>query len=44
MAIAAFLFKNATETDVTLLYVAIVDFIVIWFISKCALRAFRKSR
>jgi len=44
MAIVAFFSKNATETDATLIYVAIMDSIVIWFISKCALRTFRKSR
>ena len=44
MAVVAFFYKNATEADVTLMYVTIMDFIVIWLIGKCALCAFRKSR
>jgi hypothetical protein len=43
MAIVAFLFEDATEADVTLMYVAFIDFVAIWFIMRGGIRAFRKS-
>ncbi len=44
MAIAPLLFKNGTEQDVTTVYVAIMDSIVIMFIIRFLWNTFGKSR
>ena len=41
MAIAAFFLKHATEEDTTLVFVAIMDFIVIAIIGRAVLRICR---
>jgi hypothetical protein len=38
MAISAFFFRHGTEDDVTLVFVAIMDFIVIGVVSRAVLR------
>jgi hypothetical protein len=43
MAISAFFFRHGTEEDVTLVFVAIMDFIVITIVAKVIMKASRKS-
>jgi hypothetical protein len=43
MIIAAAFFRNGTEKDVTLVYVAIMDFIVIAVVAKAFLKREKKS-
>jgi hypothetical protein len=43
MAIAAFFLKHATEEDATLVFVAIMDFIVIAFVARAVLNRIKKS-
>jgi uncharacterized protein with PQ loop repeat len=43
MAIAPLLFKNATEQDVTLVYISIMDFAVLLFLIKGIRRIFQNS-
>jgi hypothetical protein len=44
MAISAFFFGHGTEEDVTLVFVAIMDFIVIGVIGRAVLRMCHKQR
>jgi hypothetical protein len=43
MAISAFFLKHATEEDATLVFVAIMDFIVIAFVARAVLNRIKKS-
>lgn len=44
MAISAFFFRHGTEEDATLVFVAIMDFIVIGFIARAVLRVCHNKR
>jgi len=44
MAISAFFFRHGTEEDARLVFVAIMDFIVIWFVARAVLRIFHRQR
>jgi hypothetical protein len=44
MAISAFFFRHATEEDVTLVFVAIMDFIVIGVVARTIRRTCRKQQ
>jgi hypothetical protein len=44
MAISAFFFRHGTEEDATLVFVAIMDFIVIGVIAGAVLRMCRKQQ
>ena len=44
MAISAFFFRHGTEEDATLIFVAIMDFIVIGVVVRAVLRICRKQR
>jgi ABC-type transport system involved in cytochrome c biogenesis permease subunit len=44
MAISAFFCRHATEEDVTLVFVAIMDFIVIGVVTRTILRMCRKQQ
>jgi hypothetical protein len=44
MAISAFFFRHGTEDDVTLVFVAIMDFIVIGFVARAVLRLCHNKR
>ena len=44
MAISAFFFKHGTEEDATLVFVAIMDFVVIGVIVRSMLRMCRKRQ
>jgi hypothetical protein len=44
MAISAFFFRHGTEEDATLVFVAIMDFIVIGVVARTILRMCRKQQ
>ena len=44
MAISAFFFRHGTEEDATLVFVAIMDFIVIGFVARAVLRVCHNKR
>lgn len=44
MAISAFFLRHGTEEDVTLVFVAIMDFIMIAIVARAALKMFHSQR
>jgi hypothetical protein len=44
MAVSAFFFRQGTEENATLVFMAIMDFIVILFVARALLKIFQRLR